>query len=144
MKSILKFCQRYMEWPFWLYLNTKYHVTSKYHHAPKQVWQTRVFIQCRYGLSGVRLFNSTRVWQKPILFSWPLEKERALLDLADHKLFCKDHFETSCFEGNLMVILFICHIILYIWIYYTITFCRFTFCFYRLWQNKWIGGKVRL
>jgi hypothetical protein len=20
-------------------------------------------------------------------------------------------------------------------------FCRFTFCFYRLWQNKWIGGK---
>jgi hypothetical protein len=77
---------------------TKYHVTSKYHHAPKQVWQTRVLIQCRYGLSGVRLFN-------------------------------------------LMVILFIFLIILNIWIYYTIPFCRFTFCFYRLWQNKWIGGK---
>jgi hypothetical protein len=24
-----------------------------------------------------------------------------------HKLVCEDHFETSCFEGNLMVILFI-------------------------------------
>jgi hypothetical protein len=84
--------------PFWQHLNTKYHVTSKYHHAPKQAWQTRVLIQCRYGLSGVRLFN-------------------------------------------LMVILFIFLIILNKWIYYTITFCRFTFCFYRLWQNKWIGGK---
>ena len=42
------------------------------------------------------LFNSIRVWQKPILFSWPCEKERALLDLADHKLVCEDHFETSC------------------------------------------------
>jgi hypothetical protein len=42
---------------------------------------------------------------------------------------------------NLMVILSIFLIILNIWIYYTITFCRFTFCFYRLWQNKWIGGK---
>jgi hypothetical protein len=40
-----------------------------------------------------------------------------------------------------MVILFIFLIILNIWIYYTITFCRFTFYFYRLWQNKWIGGK---
>jgi hypothetical protein len=84
--------------PFWQHLNTKYHVTSKYHHAPKQAWQTRVLIQCRYGLSGVRLFN-------------------------------------------LMVILFIFLIILNKWIYYTITFCRFTFCFYRLWQKKWIGGK---
>ena len=84
--------------PFWLYLNTKYHVTSKYHHAPKQAWQTKVFIQCRYGLSGEQLFNSTRVWQNPILFSWPREKERALLDLADHKLVCEDHFETSCFS----------------------------------------------
>jgi hypothetical protein len=53
---------------------------------------------------------------------------------------CEDHFETFCFEGNLMVILFIFLIILNIWIYYTITFCRFTFCFYR-WQNKRIGGK---
>ena len=70
--------------PFWLYLNTKYHVMSKYHHAPKQAWQTGVLIKCRYGLSGV--------------------------------------------------ILFIFHIILItcIWIYYTITFCRFTFCFYIL------------
>jgi hypothetical protein len=67
----------------------------------EQAWQTRVLIQCRYGLSSVRLFN-------------------------------------------LMVILFIFLIILNIWIYYTITFCRFTFYFYRLWQNKWIGGKVRL
>jgi hypothetical protein len=58
-----------------------------------------------------------------------------------HKLVCQDHFETSCFEGTLMVILFIFLIILNIWIYYTITFCRFTFCFYRLWQNIWIGGK---
>ena len=58
-----------------------------------------------------------------------------------HKLVCEDHFETSCFEGNLMVILFIFLIILNIWIYYTITFCRFTFCFYRLWQKKWIRGK---
>ena len=55
---------------------------SKYHHAPKQVWQTRVLIQCWYGLSGV--------------------------------------------------ILFIFLIILNIWVYYTITFCRFTFCFYIL------------
>ena len=55
---------------------------SKYHHAPKQAWQTGVFIQCRYGLSGVNLF--------------------------------------------------IFLIILNIWIYYTITFCRFTFCFYIL------------
>ena len=45
----------------------------------------------------------------------------------------------GCF--NLMVILFIFFIILNIWIYYTITFCRFTFCFHRLWQNKWIGGE---
>ena len=52
-----------------------------------------------------------------------------------HKLVCEDHF-----EGNLMVILFIFLIILNIWIYYTITFCRFKFCFHRLWQNKWIGG----
>jgi hypothetical protein len=59
----------------------------------------------------------------------------------EHKLVCEDHFETSCFEGNLMVILFIFLIILNIWIYYTITFCRFTFCFYWLWQNKWIGGR---
>ena len=29
-----------------------------------------------------------------------------------HKLACEDHFETSCFEGNLMVILFIFLIIL--------------------------------
>ena len=29
---------------------------SKYHHAPKQAWQTGVLIQCRYGLSGVILF----------------------------------------------------------------------------------------
>jgi hypothetical protein len=58
-----------------------------------------------------------------------------------HKLVCQDHFETSCFEGTLMVILFIFLIILNIWIYYTITFCRFTFCFYRLWQNIWIGGR---
>ena len=55
---------------------------SKYHHAPKQAWQTGVLIQCRYGLSGV--------------------------------------------------IIFIFLIILNIWIYYTITFCRFTFCFYIL------------
>jgi hypothetical protein len=54
----------------------------KYHHTPKQAWQTVVLIQCRYGLSGV--------------------------------------------------ILFIFLIILNIWIYYTITFCRFTFCFYIL------------
>jgi hypothetical protein len=47
---------------------------------PKQAWQSRVLIQCRYGLSGV--------------------------------------------------IHFIFLIILNIWIYYTITFCRFTFCFY--------------
>ena len=60
-------------------LDTNYHVMSKYHHAPKQAWQTWVRIQCRYGLSGV--------------------------------------------------ILFIFLIILNIWIYYTITFCRFTFCF---------------
>ena len=53
---------------------------SKYHHAPKQAWQSGVLIQCRYGLSGV--------------------------------------------------IHFIFLIILNIWIYYTITFCRFTFCFY--------------
>jgi hypothetical protein len=26
-------------------------------HVPKQAWQTRVLIHCRYGLSGVRLFN---------------------------------------------------------------------------------------
>jgi hypothetical protein len=29
-----------------------------------------------------------------------------------HKLVCEDHFETSCFEGNLMVILFVFLIIL--------------------------------
>ena len=29
-----------------------------------------------------------------------------------HKLVCEDHFKTSCFEGNLMVILFIFLIIL--------------------------------
>jgi hypothetical protein len=32
-------------------------VTSKYHHAPKQAWQTRVLIQGRYGLWGVRLLT---------------------------------------------------------------------------------------
>ena len=59
---------------------------SKYHHAPKQAWQTGVLIQCRYGLSGVILF-----------------------------------------------------IFLIIWIYYIITFCRFTFCFYILMakQTNW-------
>ena len=57
MKSILKFCQRYMEVTILIASQYKYHVTSKYHHAPKQAWQTRVLIQCRYGLSGVRLFN---------------------------------------------------------------------------------------
>ena len=63
---------------------SRYHylVMSKYHHAPKQAWQTGVLIQCRYGLSGI--------------------------------------------------ILFIFLIILNIWIYYTITFYRFTFCFYIL------------
>jgi hypothetical protein len=64
---------------------------SKYHHAPKQVWQTGVLIQCRYGLSGV--------------------------------------------------ILFIFLIILSIWIYYTITFCRFTFCFYILMAKQTNRGK---
>ena len=66
---------------------------SKYHHAPKQAWQTGVFIQFRYGLSSVILF----------------------------------------------IFLIILNII---WIYYTITFCRFTFCFYILMakqtnQRKW-------
>jgi hypothetical protein len=65
---------------------------SKYHHAPKQAWQTGVRIQCRYGLSGV--------------------------------------------------ILFIFLIILNIWIYYTITFCRFTFCFYIL-MGKQTNRKKR-
>ena len=45
--------------PFWSHLNTNYHVMSKYQHAPKQVWQTRVLIQCRYGLSGIILFISS-------------------------------------------------------------------------------------
>ena len=64
---------------------------SKYHHAPKQAWQTGVFIQCRYGLSGV--------------------------------------------------ILFIFLIILNIWIYYTITFCRFTLCFYIFLAKQTNRGK---
>jgi hypothetical protein len=38
----------------------------------------------------------------------------------------------QCRYGLSGVILFICLIILNIWIYYTITFCRFTFCFYIL------------
>jgi hypothetical protein len=48
-------------------------------------------------------------------------------------LVCEDHFET----------LFILLIILNIWIYYTITFCRFTFCFYRYAYGKTneSGGK---
>jgi hypothetical protein len=69
-----------------------YHVMSKYHHAPKQAWQTRVLIQCRYGLS--------------------------------------------------VVILFIFLIILDIWIYYTITFCRFTFCFY-IFMTKQMNRRKR-
>ena len=64
---------------------------SKYHHAPKQAWQTGVLIQCRYGLSGA--------------------------------------------------ILFIFLIILNIWIYNTITFCRFTFCFYILMAKQTNRGK---
>ena len=66
---------------------------SKYHHVPKQAWQTGVLIQCRYGLSGVILF----------IF---------------------------------LIILNTC-----IWIYYAITFCRFTFCFYILMAKHTNRGK---
>ena len=44
-----------------------------------------------------------------------------------HKLVCQDHFETSCFERNLIVILFIFLIILNIRIYYTILFADLRF-----------------
>ena len=133
MKSILKFCQRYME-------VAKYHVTSKYQHDPKQAWQTSVLIQCRYGLSGC--LNRQGYVKSLFCFPDPVKKKELYLTWLTNlriesftstkkKLVCEDHFETSCFEGNLMVILFIFLIILNIWIYYTITFCRFTFCFYR-------------
>jgi hypothetical protein len=86
---------------------------------PKTSVTTRVLIQRRYGLSGVRLFNSARVWQKPIFFPDPVKKKELYLTWLTnlsieesftsdkHKLVCEDHFETSCFEGNLIVILFI-------------------------------------
>ena len=46
-----------------------------------------------------------------------------------------------CRYGLSGVILFIFLIILNIWIYYTITFCRFTFCFYILMAKQTNRGK---
>ena len=73
------------------------------------------------------------VKRKELYMTWltNLNIEETSFTSTKHKLDCENHFETSCFEGNLMIILFIFLIILNIWIYYTITFCRFTFCFYR-------------
>jgi hypothetical protein len=137
-----------------LCLNTKYHVTSKYHHTPKQAWQTgtsfSVDMACQaYGCStrqgyGKSLFCfPDPVKKKDLYLTWlaNLSLEESFTS-TKNKLVCEDHFETSCFEGNLMVILFIFLSTLNIWIYYTITFCIFTFCFYRLWQNKWFFSKI--
>jgi hypothetical protein len=88
------------------------------------------------------------VKKKEFYMTWltNLNIEETSFTSTKHKLVCEDLFETSCFEGNLMVILFIFLIILNIWIYYTITFCRFTFCFYRYAYGKTneSGKKVRL
>ena len=76
----------------------------------------------------------TRQWYGKILFRFPdpvkrkefymtwltnLNIEETSFTSTKRKLVCEDHFETSCFEGNLMIILFIFLIILNIWIYYT-------------------------
>ena len=54
------------------------------------------------------------VKKKEFYMTWltNLNIEETSFTSTKHKLVCEDHFETSCFEGNLMVILFIFLIIL--------------------------------
>ena len=91
---------------------------------------------------AVQLFNPTtsRVWQNLFRFPDPVKKkefyitwltnlniEETSFTSTKHKLVYEDYFETSCLEGNLMIILFIFLITLNIWIYYTITFVDLRF-----------------
>ena len=87
-----------------------------------------------YGKSLFRFPDPVK--KKELYLTWltNLSIEESFTN-TKHKLVCEDHFET----------LFIFLIILNIWIYYTITFCRFTFCFYRYAYGKTneSGEKVR-
>jgi hypothetical protein len=52
------------------------------------------------------------VKKKELYLTWLTNLSIESFTSIKNKLVCEDHFETSCFEGNLMVILFIFLIIL--------------------------------
>ena len=52
------------------------------------------------------------VKKKELYLTWLINLRIESFTSTKKKLVCEDHFETSCFEGNLMAILFIFLIIL--------------------------------
>jgi hypothetical protein len=104
----------------------------------ESIWLVRRTYLTRQGYGKSLFCFPDPVKKKEFYMTWltNLNIEETSFMSTKHKLVCEDHFEI-----NLMVILFIFLIILNIWIYYKITFCRFTFCFYILMAKQTNRGK---